>query len=86
MKKSKLNDWFCKECDAHYYWLIYGEETATGRQTVEQPKTKKDWKEAILMTDLGMNHYEFYAVGENGIELNQEPCKKCLKKIKNTKK
>jgi len=75
-----MGNWFCEECDAHFEWLIWEEIDEIDMQ-LRRPITDKDMEEAELFTDFGMSHGEFYAVGEDGIELNQEPCSECMKKI-----
>ena len=70
-------NWFCKECDAHFEWFVYDE---TG-ESLRRPITDKDIEKSELFTDFGMNHREFYPIGEGGIELGQRPCSKCMEKI-----
>ena len=76
-------DWFCEECNADFKWLIWVNEDEFGiNQHLKKPETKEEWKEVELFTNLGMFKNEFYPVGENGCEIDQELCKKCLKAVK----
>ena len=75
-------DWFCTTCDSWWRWLAYRtatkeeEEIYFEDQVLKVPKTKKEWEEAELFTDLNMYRGEFYEATEV-----EDCCDSCTGKL-----